>query len=142
MASKESSIQPSAAANRVRRCSGVACRKSGIGPIGMRVAIVAAVPDGLPPFQAPASEVLVAGFQWNRRQEDWFLSCLAELLKCIGDLQQCSLAPGSAKEGHAHRQPIKITGRYVDVRVTGNSRAVRAASHGVVSIDEVREPRG
>src|ERR1022692_995686 len=36
MASNASSIQPRAAANKVRRCPGVACLRSWIGPIAMR----------------------------------------------------------------------------------------------------------
>src|ERR1700732_3064474 len=41
MASNASSIQPREAASKVRRCSVVACRRSWIGPMGMRGAIVA-----------------------------------------------------------------------------------------------------
>src|SRR5580658_6570605 len=47
MASKASSIQPRAAASKVRRCAGLACFRSWIGPIAMRGAIVSAGGGGV-----------------------------------------------------------------------------------------------
>ena len=69
------------------------------------------------------------------------LRALSGVLEPVSDLEQCRLAPCSAEERNAYRQPEHVAGSDVDIRISRHRGRIGAASAEVIARQPGPSPR-
>ena len=59
----------------------------------------------------------------------------------VGERDQFRFGPRGAEERDPDGQPMHVTGRNCDMRITGDGGQSRAAVAGAIAVDEIGEPR-